>query len=104
MVRLPDAKDRATCQFFINVADNPDLDHKDETSEGYGYCVFGEVLDGMATVEMPSAVPKSVTRLSLIARPSRRWLSRASDDFADARVCRGGELLISILRSPILLT
>ena len=55
MVRLPDAKDGATCQFFINVADNPDLDHKDETSEGYGYCVFGEVLDGMATVEMPSA-------------------------------------------------
>jgi cyclophilin family peptidyl-prolyl cis-trans isomerase len=46
MVRLPDAKDSATSQFFINVADNPALDHKDETPEGFGYCVFGEVKEG----------------------------------------------------------
>ncbi len=34
-------------QFFINVADNADLDHTDETDENFGYCVFGEVVDGM---------------------------------------------------------
>ncbi|WP_319466494.1 peptidylprolyl isomerase [uncultured Pseudodesulfovibrio sp.] len=34
-------------QFFINVADNADLDHTDETDENFGYCVFGEVIDGM---------------------------------------------------------
>jgi peptidyl-prolyl cis-trans isomerase B (cyclophilin B) len=49
MVRLPDAIDSARCQFFINVADNPNLDFRERTTEGYGYCVFGEVIeDGMA--------------------------------------------------------
>ena len=41
----------ATCQFFINVVDNPDLDHKDETARGYGYAVFGKVVDGWDTIE-----------------------------------------------------
>lgn len=36
-----------TSQFFINVADNPDLDHSGTEDENYGYCVFGEVVDGM---------------------------------------------------------
>jgi peptidyl-prolyl cis-trans isomerase B (cyclophilin B) len=36
-----------TSQFFINVADNPDLDHTGTDDENYGYCVFGEVVDGM---------------------------------------------------------
>jgi peptidyl-prolyl cis-trans isomerase B (cyclophilin B) len=34
-------------QFFINVADNPDLDHTGTDAENFGYCVFGEVVDGM---------------------------------------------------------
>jgi peptidyl-prolyl cis-trans isomerase B (cyclophilin B) len=51
MVRRPDAKDSATSQFFINVADNAALDHKDETAEGYGYCVFGKVTKGMELVD-----------------------------------------------------
>lgn len=50
MVRSPDVTDSATCQFFINLVDNPVLDHRDNTPEGYGYCVFGEVVDGMDTV------------------------------------------------------
>jgi cyclophilin family peptidyl-prolyl cis-trans isomerase len=57
MVRLPDAKDSATCQFFINVADNPALDHKDDTPEGYGYCVFGEVVEGLDVVDKIGNVP-----------------------------------------------
>jgi len=52
MVRLPDAIDSATSQFFINVADNPVLDHRDRTPEEYGYCVFGEVISGMEVVDM----------------------------------------------------
>ena len=51
MVRLPDAIDSATCQFFINVADNPTLDFKDRTPERYGYCVFGEVVEGLDVVD-----------------------------------------------------
>jgi cyclophilin family peptidyl-prolyl cis-trans isomerase len=41
----------ATAQFFINVADNDFLDHKDESSRGFGYAVFGRVIDGMDTVD-----------------------------------------------------
>jgi cyclophilin family peptidyl-prolyl cis-trans isomerase len=44
-------KDSATDQFFINAEDNPDLDHVDDTDEGYGYAVFGEVIEGMDVVK-----------------------------------------------------
>ncbi|MDW7644089.1 MAG: peptidylprolyl isomerase [Desulfuromonadales bacterium] len=43
--------DSATCQFFINVKDNAFLDHKNETPSGYGYAVFGKVIDGMDIVD-----------------------------------------------------
>lgn len=46
MARAPDVIDSATDQFFINLADNPNLDHKDRTPEGYGYCVFGKISAG----------------------------------------------------------
>jgi cyclophilin family peptidyl-prolyl cis-trans isomerase len=51
MVRLPDAIDSATCQFFLNVADNPNLDFKDRTPDKYGYCVFGAVAEGLDVVD-----------------------------------------------------
>jgi peptidyl-prolyl cis-trans isomerase B (cyclophilin B) len=40
----------ATAQFFINVKDNSFLDFTAETSQGWGYAVFGEVVEGMAVV------------------------------------------------------
>lgn len=40
----------ATSQFFINVADNAFLDHSSPTPQGWGYCVFGKVVDGMDVV------------------------------------------------------
>ncbi len=57
MVRQPDLIDSATCQFFINVADNPALDYKDRTPAGYGYCVFGEVTEGMDVVDKINGTP-----------------------------------------------
>lgn len=52
MTRLPDHVDSATSQFFINLVDNPKLDHKDdEGPETFGYCVFGEVIEGMEVVD-----------------------------------------------------
>jgi cyclophilin family peptidyl-prolyl cis-trans isomerase len=50
MARMPD-KDSATSQFFINHVDNPGLDHRDNTPEGYGYAVFGKVINGMDVVD-----------------------------------------------------
>ena len=40
----------ATAQFFINVKDNDFLNHTAPTSNGWGYCVFGKVVDGMDVV------------------------------------------------------
>jgi len=41
----------ASSQFFINVVDNPRLDHQNLTEEGYGYCAFGRVVAGMEIVD-----------------------------------------------------
>lgn len=46
----------ARAQFFINVQDNDFLDFKNESVNGYGYCVFGEVVEGMDVVEKIKAV------------------------------------------------
>lgn len=50
MARLP-APHSATCQFFINHAENIALDHTNTTDAGYGYCVFGKVIEGTDVVE-----------------------------------------------------
>ncbi len=41
----------ATAQFFINVADNAFLNYSGEQSSHFGYCVFGEVVEGMDVVD-----------------------------------------------------
>ncbi len=41
----------ATAQFFINVADNEFLNHKSESSQGWGYAVFGKVVAGNDVVD-----------------------------------------------------
>ena len=41
----------ATAQFFINVADNDFLNFRGENVQGWGYCVFAEVVDGMDVVD-----------------------------------------------------
>lgn len=43
--------DSATSQFFINTVDNRGLDHRDTSAQGYGYAVFGRVIDGMDVVD-----------------------------------------------------
>lgn len=41
----------ATCQFFINVKDNDFLNFSQESMQGWGYCVFGKVVEGMDVVD-----------------------------------------------------
>jgi cyclophilin family peptidyl-prolyl cis-trans isomerase len=48
--------DSATAQFFINVVDNAMLDHRDNSPRGFGYCVFGRVIEGMDVVDKIRAV------------------------------------------------
>ena len=47
----------ATVQFFINVADNDFLNHRGKNPEGWGYAVFGRVVEGMDTVDRIAALP-----------------------------------------------
>ncbi len=47
----------ATAQFFINVADNPMLDFRSKTVKGWGYAVFGKVVEGMDVVDKIRKVP-----------------------------------------------
>ena len=56
--------DSATAQFFINLVDNPYLDHRDDTPSGFGYCVFGRVVEGMDVVDAIAAVPTGVRRVT----------------------------------------
>jgi cyclophilin family peptidyl-prolyl cis-trans isomerase len=52
----------ATCQFFINHVDNDFLDHKDETAQGFGYCVFGQVTSGLDIVDAIATTPTMTVR------------------------------------------
>jgi cyclophilin family peptidyl-prolyl cis-trans isomerase len=52
--------DSATAQFFINVADNDFLDHRDDSPGGFGYAVFGRVIDGMDVVNKIKSVRTTV--------------------------------------------
>ena len=56
MARTPDPHS-ATSQFFINVADNAFLDYTAPTSEGFGYCVFGRLVDGIDVATRISELP-----------------------------------------------
>ncbi|GEN24609.1 peptidylprolyl isomerase [Halomonas cupida] len=47
----------ATAQFFINVGDNDFLNHTGKNMQGWGYCVFGRVVDGMDVVDRIKEVP-----------------------------------------------
>ena len=50
MARRPDPHS-ATAQFFVNIADNDFLDHRSKNAQGWGYAVFGQVVEGMDAVD-----------------------------------------------------
>jgi cyclophilin family peptidyl-prolyl cis-trans isomerase len=53
--------DSATAQFFINTVDNRNLDFKNHSRRGIGYCVFGRVVEGMDVVDKIRAVKTGST-------------------------------------------
>ncbi|MEE8369041.1 MAG: peptidylprolyl isomerase [Thermoanaerobaculia bacterium] len=56
MARTSDPQS-ATAQFFINLVDNRALDHTSKTDQGWGYAVFGAVVEGMDVVDKMAKVP-----------------------------------------------
>ena len=77
MARTPDPHS-ATAQFFINVSDNDFLNFRSADSNGYGYAVFGKVVDGLDVVEkiqsvatgsggpMPTDVPQETVAITAV--------------------------------------
>ena len=61
MARTPDPHS-ASSQFFINTTDNAFLDHRDESDDGWGYCVFGKVIEGTEVVEQIEEVPTTTRK------------------------------------------
>ncbi|MDA8127602.1 MAG: peptidylprolyl isomerase [Betaproteobacteria bacterium] len=57
MARM-EAPDSAASQFFINVKNNPFLDHRGTSYDTWGYAVFGQVVDGMNVVDAIAATPR----------------------------------------------
>jgi peptidyl-prolyl cis-trans isomerase B (cyclophilin B) len=60
MARTPEPHS-ATAQFFINTVDNDFLNHKSKSTQGWGYAVFGQVVEGIDVVDEISRV-KTVSR------------------------------------------
>lgn len=54
--------DSATAQFFINLVDNSFLNHRDETARGFGYAVFGKVVEGMDVVDRIGGVQTGTSK------------------------------------------
>lgn len=54
--------DSASSQFFVNLVDNSFLDHTDETSRGFGYAAFGEVIEGMEIMDAIADVNTGSTK------------------------------------------
>lgn len=52
----------ATSQFFVNTVDNGFLDHTAKTGRGWGYAVFGKVVEGMDVVDAIESTPTGTTR------------------------------------------
>jgi len=48
--------DSATAQFFINLKNNDFLNHSSDSAEGFGYCAFGELIEGLDVLDKISAV------------------------------------------------
>jgi peptidyl-prolyl cis-trans isomerase B (cyclophilin B) len=56
MARTPDPHS-ASVQFFINLVDNAFLNFQSKTAQGWGYTVFGKVVEGMEVVDAIAKVP-----------------------------------------------
>ena len=61
--------DNATSQFFINLVDAPQRDHQGQAADQYGYCVFGEVIDGLDVADRISQSPTADMGADLMQTP-----------------------------------
>jgi len=72
----------ATAQFFINTVDNSFLNHRGKNPQGWGYCVFGEVIEGMSIVQ-------SIENTRTTIRNGRQDVPRTTVFIKKASILRG---------------
>lgn len=77
MARTP-VPDSASAQFFINLSDNDFLNHRNKSRDGWGYAVFGKVVEGMDIVDQIARVETG--RSPAMAKDGGGQLSRTSFD------------------------
>lgn len=77
----------ATAQFFINTADNAPLNHTGKTQEGWGYTVFGRVIEGMDVVDRIGNTP---TSMRIIQGYPAQDVPQTTILIQEARVLKGG--------------
>ena len=77
--------DSASIQFFINLVDNDFLDHKAKTPQGWGYAVFGRVVEGMEVADAISKVARGrfgsfgdVPDEPVVIESAKRWQAPAA--------------------------
>jgi cyclophilin family peptidyl-prolyl cis-trans isomerase len=76
--------DSATAQFFINVKNNDFLNHREKSQRGYGYAVFGKVIEGMEVVDKIRAVETGSA--AAVARDGERKQETVFQDVPKTKV------------------
>ena len=76
------APNSATAQFFINHSDNDNLDYP--SFDGWGYAVFGKVVDGLDVVEKIAKLP--TTTKTLTARTGEQTRETSMEDVPEENV------------------
>lgn len=71
----------ATSQFYINARDNPEFDFKDSTVTGWGYTVFGQVVEGLDVVDAIASIP---------TRPQGKYRDMPTEQVVIERAYVGG--------------
>jgi len=72
----------ASAQFFINVSDNAFLNHTGKNMQGWGYCVFGKVVEGMDVVNIIKEV-KTTSRAGHQDVPAEDVIIESAEVIAD---------------------
>lgn len=73
-------RDSATAQFYVNLQDNHMLDYRGENPQGWGYCAFGKVIEGLDVLDKMAAMPRErldppftdITRERVVIKGAKR--------------------------------
>lgn len=105
MARDPADPQSATTQFFFNLADNAKLDHRGSKADEFGYCVFGQVIDGLDVLDKLSSAGGQTVVVQTVkvivmprddqVKPAGNQSSSVDRTHSPGRDCRCGNCLVA---------